>query len=430
MYTFGIDVGTTGISGLLADAKTGAFVRAMSLPGAPFIDTGVPFERVQSPETVMDIVGRLIDELWSPEVACVGVTGQMHGIVYLDRDGAALSPLYTWQDGRGDEPLDDGTTCAELLRGATGFGCVTDLYNERLGLIPEGTAVFCAIHDYVAARLCGRKSPLTHISDAASFGCFDVETACFTIANPRLPQITDRFEPVGEFRGVPVCVAIGDNQASFIGSCSPDADLLVNVGTGSQVSLRSASPVAPGGLEARPLDGKSFIHVGSALCGGRAFRLAVDFAAACAALYTGSRPQDPYAAVDALLEGAGTTDLVFDTRFAGTRRDPSVRASLSNISENNLTPADFFAACLNGMARELKDMLPPDLRPRRIVGSGNGLRLNPALRRIVSDVFGAVLLIPAVREEAAYGAALTALIAAGLADESAVGGFIKYEKET
>ena len=48
-----------------------------------------------------------------------------------------------------------------------------------------------------------------------------------------------------------------------------------------------------------------------------------------------------------------------------------------------------------------------------LVGSGNGLRRNPLMRRIAENLFGLTLQIPAHMEEAAYGAALCALAAAG-----------------
>ncbi len=45
----------------------------------------------------------------------IGFTGQMHGMLYVDASGMAVSPLYTWQDGSGEIPLEDGRTCVEIL---------------------------------------------------------------------------------------------------------------------------------------------------------------------------------------------------------------------------------------------------------------------------------------------------------------------------
>ena len=48
-----------------------------------------------------------------------------------------------------------------------------------------------------------------------------------------------------------------------------------------------------------------------------------------------------------------------------------------------------------------------------VIASGNGIRKNAALQRIVARWFGAAVRIPEHKEEAACGAALFALIAAG-----------------
>ena len=77
----------------------------------------------------------------------------MHGIVYLDKNGEAVSPLTIWQDGRGDTPYKEGLTYAEWLskktgyKLATGFGGVTHFYNTVNGLVPENAVTFCTIHD-------------------------------------------------------------------------------------------------------------------------------------------------------------------------------------------------------------------------------------------------------------------------------------------
>ena len=47
--------------------------------------------------------------------------------------------------------------------------------------------------------------------------------------------------------------------------------ILVNVGTGSQVSVWTPRPVALPSAEARPCMDGAFLLVGSSLCGGRAF---------------------------------------------------------------------------------------------------------------------------------------------------------------
>ena len=49
-----------------------------------------------------------------------------------------------------------------------------------------------------------------------------------------------------------------------------------------------------------------------------------------------------------------------------------------------------------------------------LVGSGNAVRLNPALRLSFEKRFGMPLSVPSHREETSFGAALVAGVAAGL----------------
>ena len=55
-----------------------------------------------------------------------------------------------------------------------------------------------------------------------------------------------------------------------------------------------------------------------------------------------------------------------------------------------------------------------DKKASGLVCSGNGIRLNRALQKIVSKKFGAEIKIPLYEEEAAYGAALSAMTASGM----------------
>ena len=89
--------------------------------------------------------------------------------------------------------------------------------------------------------------------------------------------MTGEFETIGYYKGnIPVTVCIGDNQASFLGSVPSDDAVLINVGTGAQISyivdrdtaLEIAGDPASG-AEIRPYDGKKYLAAGCSLCGGR-----------------------------------------------------------------------------------------------------------------------------------------------------------------
>src|SRR5690606_18847038 len=79
--------------------------------------------------------------------------------------------------------------------------------------------------------------------------------------------------------GQKVACAIGDNQASFLGSVPSLAQSLqVNVGTGSQISIFTPSLEEVPGLadpllETRPFPGGGYLLVGASLGGGKTYAL-------------------------------------------------------------------------------------------------------------------------------------------------------------
>ena len=104
------------------------------------------------------------------------------------------------------------------------------------------------------------------------------------------------------------------------------------------------------------------------------------------------------------------THLSVQTTFCGIRSDHTVRGAVGGIGEDNLTPGALIAGTLYGMAEELYAMFRkmPSERIRAVVVSGNAVRKNPALRQVLTRVFGMQIAIPVPMEEAAYGAALFA----------------------
>ena len=229
-----------------------------------------------------------------------------------------------------------------------------------------------------------------------------------------MPEVTTDFKCCGYYNGVPVCVALGDNQASFIGSVSDADNALLNVGTGAQISWLSDSPVTAESVETRPFDGKRYLAAGCSLCGGRAYAMFEKFCREIANA-AGAKIESFYPVLNAMLENKKSSEIKGDCRFCGTRNNPELRGSYSGISENNFTPADFAFATLDGMASELFDMYTAaDKKASGLVCSGNGMRKNAVLRRIVAEKFGCEIKIPFYEEEAACGAAFAALVASGV----------------
>lgn len=414
MYSIGIDIGTTSICGVLLDARTGEIKKSVTLESNSFIKSENFWEKIQDVSIIekksFEILDALFDEA-KGQVESIGISNQMHGILYVDSEGNCVSPLYIWQDERGNLPYKEGKSYAQYLGSFAGYGLVTDFYNRENGLVPQCAAGCCTVGDYMAMKMCGNKKPVMHISNGASFGCFDLKTNKFTVDNGILPEITDEFKILGKYRGASVIAAIGDNQASFMGSVSGETPL-VNVGTGSQVSYLSDVPVTGENIESRPYDGKKFLVVGCSLCGGRAFALLERFFASVAELATGENFPSLYKQIDKMLETKTETDMTADTRFCGTRANPNIRGGFFNISEENFTPGDVTVAVLCAIAGELKSMYGGE-QATQIVCSGNGIRKNAALQRVVAQVFGAEIKIPCHLEEASYGVALASLTAIG-----------------
>lgn len=429
MKTIGIDIGTTSICGVAVDTENGEILKSLTKPNNSFIKSEKSYEKIQDTDVIMNSVYEILSELDSADASAIGFSGQMHGIVYTDESGNGVSPLYIWQDERAAAEYKDGKSYAEHLGCFAGYGLATDFYNDVNGLVPEPAKYLCTVADYAVMKLCGLKKPLVHITNAASLGCFDIENNRFNTDNPRLPDVTAEFKAAGEYNGIPVCVALGDNQASFIGSVSDSENALINIGTGSQISWLTDSLVNAESVENRPFDGKKYLAAGCALCGGRAFAMVEKLFREIAVL-SGNDVDSMYPQLNKILEEKVSSSLVGDCRFCGTRNDPSVRGSIMNISEDNFTAADLAFSVLNGMSEELYNMYKSGgMKAKELVCSGNGIRKNAALRRIVSEMFGCEIKIPFYAEEASYGAALSASVACGcFNDISEACRMIKYKE--
>lgn len=449
MHVLGLDIGTTTICAAVVDSGSGRVLQSVTLPNDTRIE-GMPYERLQSPMQILGKCRTLVQQMHDAhKLGAIGVTGQMHGILYYDRNGNSVSPLFTWQDESGSRPFSDTQTFAQRLREltgyktATGYGGCTYFVHAETGRVPAGAVGICTIHDFVAMHLAGRKRPLSHVSDAASLGLFDLRARTFDakaiqragLDDFLFPAVTADFAVIGQYDGtVPVACAIGDNQASFLGSVRDmPSSVLCNMGTGGQVSFLTDYSEAPG-TELRPIFGDRYIRVGASLCGGSAFALAEYFLRSAAELVTGETYDNVYAALDRFLASNDAPDdpLTVDTRFCGTREQPLLRGSVTNIGAGNFTAGHFLYGVLQGVAGELYALYDsaPHGERNTLVCSGNGLRKNPALRRECARQFAMRTVLPAHREEAAFGAALFAMTACGVYDTIyEAGALIQYEKE-
>lgn len=435
METIGIDIGTTSISLAVYESAADTILETLTIPNDCFLKHTASWEKLQDVPSIIHKTKHALDTLLNrhPNAAAIGLTGQMHGILYTDQHGACISPLYTWQDQRSHLADFDGKSITALIQdtcGITvpaGYGLATHCYEWKTNHVPAEAICLCTIPDYLGMVLTGRKKPLMHTSMAASLGFFDSLHNCFLhqeletmgIHTSILPEVTTECSVLGSYKNLPVTAAYGDNQASFLGTVGHKEDtVLVNMGTGGQISLLSKQHFQAPGIEARPFEQGTYLLVGSSLCGGRAYAMFEQFFRAYAV--TAGAPDRPqYEFMEKLAEraaanGRSVPDLSVVTAFHGTRTQPDACGSIQGIREENLTPGNLILGVLTGMARELYDLYETiqqgtGIQVKHILASGNGLCKNRMLQQIFQEMFQADLTLSKHQEAAACGAAMSSI---------------------
>lgn len=427
MKILGIDIGTTTISAVVLDMRMQNVEKAYTINNSSFLTSDYIWEKIQDPAVIIAKAKKLVDMILEeyPDIVKIGLTGQMHGIVYIDDNGKVISPLYTWQDSRCNEKCFNGESIGQIIEKKTGrnvptgYGLATHIFNLRKGIVPQNAVQICTIMDYFGMILTGEKKPLMHSSNAASFGFYETKDNAFSkedletmeVDTSILPRVTEYFTILGDYRGRMVTVAIGDNQASFLGAVQDTKNaILVNMGTGGQISVLSDQCFIAENIEARPFMKGRFLLAGSSLCGGRAYATLAQFFETYAKAM-GDVKTDHYAIMEKLLEKRSEEEyLKVDTRFSGTRAEPEKRGKIEEISTDNFTPAALIYGVLDGMAEELYSMYRTITaqtgdKKEKMIASGNGIRKNVWLQQIMSLKFQMPIQLAECEEEAAVGAA-------------------------
>jgi sugar (pentulose or hexulose) kinase len=476
----GVDLGTSKLTALALDTRSGGVLASHS--AATPAETTRPADKERgyaewdaraiisgACACLRSVADRLAER--RADLAGIGITGQQHGVVLVDRHLVPWTPFINWQDRRSEQTL-PGTGQTYVRRAlelagpdaprrtgcrlAAGYMGVTLYWMRATGALPdEGLA--CFLMDYFAAVLTGRR-PATDPTCGASSGLLDVTTgtwdadllAALGLPETLLPPVRPSGDRLGGLTpalaaetglpaGLPVFVGVGDNQASFVGSVSNPAEaVLVNVGTGGQVATRVDRFRYDPQLETRPFPKGGFLLVSAGLAGGASYAVLERFFREAGATLFGVREPAPLYPLLNHLAGqvpAGSDGLRCEPFFSGTRAHPDLRASWTGVTAANFTPAHLTRALLEGLARTLRSgyerIAPHAGMPRtRLVGAGNGLRENPVLRQIVGQAFGMPLVLPRHREEAAYGAALLAAVGSSLfPDLTAAGRINQYEED-
>lgn len=453
-YLLGVDVGTTGSKALLIDAD-GA-VEASTTTEYP-MSTPQPLWAEQHPAdwwaaTVTSIQGGLDEGGVEPDqVAGIGLTGQMHGLVLLDAHGEVLRPCIMWNDQR------TGAQCATITQkvGAEevlrltgnpmlpGFTAPKILWGrEHEPQVYAHVAKVLLPKDYVRYRLTG--GFFSEVSDASGTSLFDVgkrqwsDEMLKALDLPRrwLPEVTE--SPVvsahvnakaaretGLLEGTPVVGGAGDQAAQAVGTgIVVEGIVSATLGTSGVVFAASDTyRMEPEGrLQAYCHAVPGMWHLmGVMLSAAGSFRWYRDALGDLECTQAKESGRDAY---DLLTEAAaevppGCEGLLFLPYLTGERMpyaDPNARGVFFGLTLRH-GKAHLTRAVLEGVTYGLRDLLELiralGLAIEQVRASGGGAG-SPLWRQILADVFDTEIVTVNVTEGAAYGAALLAGVGSGV----------------
>jgi xylulokinase len=452
VYLLGIDVGTSGSKAILIGAD-GA-VKASATTEYPLY-TPQPLWAEQNPSdwwtATVASIKQVLEKggVAAADVAGVGLTGQMHGLVLLDAQGEVLRPCIMWNDQR------TAAQCAAITE-KVGLDNVLRLTGNPI--LPGFTApkiVWVREHepdvyakvakvllpkDYARYRLTG--GFYGEVSDASGTSMFDVgqrqwsDDMLQALEVPRewLPEVTE--SPVvsarvsaeaaaetGLLEGTPVVGGGGDQAAQAVGTgIIAEGVVSATLGTSGVVFAASDSyRVEPEGrLHAFCHAVPGMWHLmGVMLSAAGSFRWYRDTLAATERAQEAETGRDAY---DILTEAAaevapGCEGLIFLPYLTGERTpypDPNARGVFFGLTLRH-DKAHMTRAVLEGVSYGLLDSLELmralGLSIEQVRASGGGAR-SSLWRQILADVFNAEIVTVNVTEGAAYGAALLAGVGA------------------
>jgi len=465
-YLLGLDVGTTGAKALLTDAS--GEVPAAATAEYP-IFTPQPLWSEQDPAdwwrgsqaALRAVVAQAgID---TSAIAGLGLTGQMHGSVFLDAQGAVIRPALLWNDQR------TAAECAEItyrvgetrLSEIAGNPALTGFQAPKILWLrnhePEQYARVRRVllpKDYIRYLLSGDFA--TDASDAAGTLLLDLHTRDWSdeilerLHLPRdwFPQVYEGPEITGHLlpdvaamlglpAGLPIIAGGGDNAAAAVGTGV--------IREGMLSSSLGTSGVLFAHCDNLTLDPRGRLHtfchavpgkyhlMGVTLAAGGSFRWLRDLLGVSAigsqlAAIVGSMPeagpQSGAPGFDELTAEAaqvppGAEGLLFLPYLSGERTphmDPLARGGFIGLTMRHKR-AHLVRAIMEGVVYSLRDSLEImrelGIPTNQIHVTGGGGR-SPLWRQMQADIYGTAVAVPAVEEGPAYGAALLAGVGTGI----------------
>ncbi len=382
------------------------------------------------------------------EIVAVGTTGFWHSLLGLDAAGEPVTPLFSWADSRSAEAavaLAQEVDAAALLA-RTGCRPHSSYWPAKLRWLRQThpdtfarTARWVSFAEYVALRLHGAGAAAVSFSMASGTGLLDVHRLVWDapilevlgLDPGRLSPLVDvgPDEPGAELlpafavrwpvvAGIPWFPALGDGACANVGSGAVGPGrIALTLGTSGALRLVLPAPLEtdwsfPPALWAYRLDRHQAVIGGALSNGGNFLRWTRELLGA---------PVDGAAMAAAAALPADGHGLTFLPFVAGERapgwhdQAAGVVAGLTLATQ----PEHLLRAALEAVALRLAgvyDALRPLAAPdHQVVANGGAIVNNPTWLGIVADALGRPLLaLPPEDEATARGAALVALVAAGV----------------
>ena len=420
----GVDSSTSACKVQVRDADTGAVVasgRAAHSPTSPPRSEQHPSEWEAALHAAC--AQAILPAQQTP--AAISVAAQQHGLVVLGDDGAVLRPAKLWNDT--ESAPDTASLLAALPGGQAGWAdacgsvpvpsfTITKLHWLRR-CEPEAfrrTAAVLLPHDWLTFRLTGRHT--TDRGDASGTGYWSPREERYREDllrlvsdgvdwNAALPEVLAPDAMAGEWRGagIPVAAGTGDNMAAALGLGLRTGDLALSLGTsGTAFTVSDEATADPTGTVA-----------GFADATGRYLPLVCTLNATKVTDAVARLLGVDHAQFDALaLEApAGAGGLVLVPHLDGERTPnrPDATGLLSGL-RTDVTPGQLARAAVEGVVCNLlagADALGSETA-RGTVFLVGGAAHSRAYQRVVADLTGRAIRVPADDELVAAGAAVQA----------------------
>ena len=452
-YLVGIDIGTSGTKAIIAD-ETGK-VLASATKTYPLY-TPRPGWAEQDPadwwRAVVDALNEILPKVDKSKLLGVSFSGQMHGLVALDKDMNVIRPSILWCDQRTQKQCDELTAKAggldklltytnnQMLTGYTG-GKIIWLKEEE----PENFARmvrFVCPKDYIRMLICGKAE--TDVSEASGTGFFDTKNRVWSrelidIAGldfSIFPEAHESTELAGHVtkeaagitglpEGLDVYYGGGDAVIQAVGSgLVVPGTLGVVVGTSGNVSmgLDRYYDNPKGALQAFcSNEPGAYMTFGCTLTAGGAYQwyrnnLCED--AMRTAAETGRNVYD-IMGEEAEKSEPGANGVIFAPYLTGERcpyPDPNARAVFYGLTLGT-TRGDITRAVMEGVTYSMKqvaDIIGAFSPCKKVFISGGGSS-SKLWRQMYADIFDLpVYTRSAASEGGAYGAVMVAGVGAGV----------------